>query len=76
MSKITRRKIHLFGKVWAYYIGSGGSIIIWDPDNKKHVTDMSEVSGWSWTDIERGFWKRYFSITPGMVKKYIEYKLL
>lgn len=72
---MTRRKVHLFGKTWEYYIGRG-TIVIWGPDNKKYVTNFSEVSGWSWTDIERGTWKRYFSITPQMIKDFIEYKLL
>jgi hypothetical protein len=75
MSKKSKRKIHLFGKVWEYIIGNG-RIVIWSPDGKKYLTDMSEVSGWSWTDIERGTWKGYFSITPQMIKDHIEYKIL
>ena len=76
MSKKTRRKIHLFGKVWEYIISKGGGIVIWGPDGKKYLTDMSEVSGWDWNAIERGTWKKYFSITPSMIKHYIEFNLV
>jgi len=74
--KQTRRRIHLFNKVWEYYISRGGNILIWGPDGEKHTTDMSKVSGWNWNEIERGTWKRYFSITPAQIKHYIEYNLI
>jgi len=75
MAKKAKRKVHINNEVWTYTIGHG-RIVIWGPDGKKYLTDYSEVSGWNWNDIERGTWKKYFSITPKLIKNYIEWKLL
>lgn len=60
------RKITVDGQVYRYKVGRGAVKV----DGMPHV-DFSRLTGWSWNDIERGTWKRYFSITPRHVRQFI-----
>lgn len=57
---------------WRY----GKSVQIRDKDGKGYRPFLTEVTGWSWNDIERGHWKRYFSLRPEQVANYIREKIL
>ena len=65
------RKINIQGREYKYKIGKGDIVII-TPSNKKHITNQSIVSGISWENLERGYWKGWFKgVTPSMIKQYI-----
>lgn len=66
------RKLHVRSEIWEYKIGKN-AIQLFSPDGKKHVTSQSEVTGMSWDDLERGYWKGWFKgVTPSQVKTWIE----
>lgn len=70
--KNRQRKLHIDGCIWTYHVGDV-YIGIWSPEGKKFLTDISEVSGWPWDDIERGKWKgNWKGISPSMVKNFIK----
>ncbi len=56
-----------------YWLYRRSKVIIWAGE-KKHVYSDSEVTGWSSDSIERGQWKRYFSITPVHIANWIKEK--
>jgi len=64
------RKIVVDDKTYWWLIG-GAYIIIWDEEKKKYFFNLSEFTGWSWNEIERGHWKGYFSIKPKFVAEQI-----
>jgi len=64
------RKIVVYDKHY-WWLLARSRIVIWTEEKVKHVFDLSEFTGWSWDDIERGIWKRYFSITPKYVAEQI-----
>lgn len=66
-----KRKVHIGTEVWEYRLGKG-SAVIFHPNGYKTVVDYSQLTGKSWDDIERGHWKKYFSVTPRDVAAYIE----
>lgn len=67
-----KRKIHIDEEEWIYRIGRQ-FIVIWSPNNNKYLTNLSEVSGLSWSNIERNIWKgNWKGIKPSEIKKYIE----
>lgn len=75
MPKRKFRKIHFEDEIWEYKIKPSCVIII-SPERVNHRIDMSTFTGWSWHDIERGQWKKYFPpIKPSYVKEYIEKNL-
>lgn len=41
-------------------------------DNVKKVIDLSDFTGLSWDELERGQWKRWLKITPGYVADWIK----
>lgn len=65
------RTVHIDEQEWLYKIGRI-NIVIQSPDGIKHVTDMSEISGLSWSEIEKGTYKGWFHITPQQIKTYIQ----
>jgi len=65
------RRLVINDQEYRYRIGSGGVRIV-TPDGKNISVDMSTFSGWTWNDIERGYWKRYFKVTPKDVRNWIE----
>jgi|TARA_Y100000310_G_C20691033_1_gene822213 hypothetical protein len=66
------RKLQRSNGLWQYKIGVGG-IVIFTPENKRILTNQSKVSGLSWDNLERGYWKRWFKgITPKHIDKFID----
>jgi hypothetical protein len=66
------RKIVLKDGVWQWSIGKE-NIVIKAPNGRKILTNKSEVSGRTWTDLELDAWKENtFSFTPKIIKEYIE----
>lgn len=64
------RKVHIANKIYEYSIGMQ-HIRIKTPEGKILSPNFSEVTGLNWDNIERGIWKRYFSIKPQQIKDYI-----
>ncbi len=61
---------------WQYRIGSG-DIVIFSPNDSRYLTNQSEVTGMSWDNLERGYWKGWFKgIGPGDIRKWIEEHIL
>lgn len=69
------RKVHIDDKEWKYLI-IGSMIVIRTPDNKKHVTDMTEAFNMTNDEVEKGLYKGWLHIGPGDIKKYIQENLL
>lgn len=68
------RKLHLDDGVYSYKIGKQ-NIVIRLPNGQKKLTNLSEVSGRSWEDIERVIHKnrkRGFSVYPHEIKAYLQ----
>ena len=57
--------------VFKYKVGKTRVNIIL-PDGSRVYPSLSEVSGLSWDEVERGQWKRWFSVTPSMLADYIK----
>lgn len=72
--KKTRRKIHFPDETYEYLIYRGDTIVVWDPQGKKHITNSSVVTGRSWDVLERGHHKRTCDawIQPHHIKAWIE----
>lgn len=64
------RKIVVNGKTY-YWLYKRSKIIIWSDDGTKHVYSDSDVTGMTSDNIERGRWKKWFSIGPGDIAKWI-----
>jgi len=79
--KALRRQIHLPSGVWTWEMRRI-QILIRNPDGSKTWTvTHSEMTGWSWYELERAHWKRAgnrpvheggHQITPKVVKDWIE----
>jgi len=66
------RKIHIDGDEYTYKIGTHG--VEWrDLEGKRHFTDMSTLTGWSWDELERSRYKGFLppQIEPSDVRKLI-----
>lgn len=76
MSGKRKRTVHIDGAEWTYMVGRD-FIHIWAPDGTKYVTDESKVTGWTWDDLERAYWKKYAKgVGPGLIKQWIQNNLL
>jgi hypothetical protein len=64
------KKIHTDEGVYQYQVGRQ-NVLLFDPKGTKSVIPLSDISGLSWDQIERGKWKRWFSVTPSMVRDFI-----
>lgn len=62
-SKELRRKsyyiVHIKGRVWQYKVGKT-YIVIYSPWGKKYLTDHSKVTGRTWQDIEKSYYKNHY----------------
>lgn len=65
------RELNLNGQVFKYKVGKTYVNIVLPDGSRVHPT-LSEVSGLSFDEVERGQHKRWFSVTPSMLKNYIE----
>ncbi len=64
------RELTVGGQVFKYKVGKTCINIVLPDGSRVHPT-LSEVSGLSWDEVERGQWKKWFSVTPGMLKSYL-----
>lgn len=64
------RKIVVDGKTY-FWLYKHSRVIIWSDDGHKHVYYDSEVTGMTPPDVERGKNKKWFSLTPFAVAKWI-----
>lgn len=62
------RKLHINGEVW-HWKHNGSNNIVVSPERKKYVVSDYKIPG-AYVD------DHYYSITPGMVKEYIEGNLI
>lgn len=69
------RKLVLDFGIWQWKVGRS-NVVIQSPEKKKIVVDFSKLTGFDWSTIERGIYKRYFKITPQCIREYIETKIL
>lgn len=72
MSK-SYRNISVGGTDYKYKVGRS-HVDIRPPEGARMTPDLTEVTGLTWNEIERGTWKRYFSVTPQQIREYIEGK--
>jgi predicted RNA-binding Zn ribbon-like protein len=73
---MSQGKIHFGSEVWTWTAGKG-TVAIRDENRKKFAVPMTEITGCSWTEIERSRWKqtRWCEVTPAKVRNYIEREL-
>ncbi len=69
------RKIVVGEQEFHYQVGRS-YINIRLPDGSRVTPSLPEVTGLSWDEVERGQWKRWFSVTPANIREYIENHLL
>jgi hypothetical protein len=69
------RKITVGGLDFQYKVGKTCVNIIRPCGCRVHPT-LSEISGLPVSEVERGQHKRWFSVTPSMLREYIEKNLL
>lgn len=69
------REITVGGQDFRYKVGRTCVNIVLPDGSRVHPT-LSEVSGLSVYEVERGQHKRWFSMTPSMLGDYIEKNLL
>lgn len=72
MSRKSWRKIVVDGVEYKWIYGKT-TVVIRDADNA--VVDkvlLTKLTGWSWADIERAQYKRYFKITPVQIADWIQ----
>lgn len=52
-------------------------VVIQEPNRKKYVVNMTDVTGCTWPELERSRWKqtRTCEVTPAKVRRYIEKNL-
>ena len=71
MSRRSKRKIVIGETEWSYIIG--GSMVVArnkvSPETRKIY--LTELTGWTWDDIERRTYKRYFHITPSQIANWL-----
>ncbi len=73
---MAKKKKSFYRIIWVgsvayqYRIGSGYVKIRGYPP-----IDLSTFTGISWDQIEKGKWKKWFSITPSDIKEFIEKKI-
>jgi hypothetical protein len=69
------RKITVGGQDFEYKVGKT-CVNITLPNGSRVYPTLSEISGLPVSEVERGQWKKWFSVTPSMLKDYIEKNLL
>ena len=65
------RKIVVDGQPYRWRGGRGGHLSVRGPDGKGCNAPLTQVTGWSWDNIERGHHKRYFCLTPRVVENFV-----
>ena len=69
------RRITVGGQDFKYNVGRTCVNIVRPDGSRVHPT-FSEISGLSVYEVERGQHKKWFSVTPSMLRDYIEKNLL
>lgn len=64
------RKLIVNDKQYEYRIGKQNTVIRYN--GKSVIVDHREMIGIDWNDIERGRWKKWFSIKPKDIVEYIQ----
>lgn len=67
------RKIVVDGAMWRYRIGRSG--VEARTPSRKFYDQLPAVTGMTWYDIERGQWKRWFSVTPKTIAEWIRQRV-
>lgn len=70
MSK--QRTINIDGRIWYWKVGRTNVVARAQDTNEKRVVDFSKLTGMDWCSIEKGMWKRWFKVTPGMVADWLK----
>jgi hypothetical protein len=66
------RKIIVDGKLWWWKYIKSNVVAYLDETKEKRVIDLRTLTGLSWDQIERGHWKKYFSVTPKDIEKWLK----
>ncbi|MFZ3482041.1 hypothetical protein [Sphingomonas sp. 3-13AW] len=68
------RRLIIRGETWGWRFGR--EISIATPRGGRFKVDLPTFNGVGWDEVERGFRKKYFGITPSQVVEYINRTLL
>lgn len=72
MSRKSWRKIVVDGVEYKWIYGHT-TVVIRDADNAVVAKPLlTEITGWSWADIERAQYKSYLKITPVQIADWIQ----
>jgi hypothetical protein len=66
------RLITVNGKRWTYRVGRTNIAARAVGSNEKHVVDLSQYTGLSWDEIEKGHRKRWFKVTPAGIADWLK----
>ena len=70
MTMRTMRKLTVGGQDYRYKVGKTHVNIVL-PDGSRVYPSFSEISGLSFDEVERGLYKKWFSVTPSMLADFI-----
>lgn len=71
-----KRKIHIGKDIWTYQMSHSGVKVRTPDRTKSFYVDAAVVAKTDQYNWERGLWKGYSRLTPGMVRDYIMENLL
>lgn len=64
------RLLRVEGVLYRYKVGES-YVDIRRPDGSRLTPNFQELTDLSWSEIEKGIRKRWFSITPGLLSDYL-----
>ncbi|MHA2062875.1 MAG: hypothetical protein ACXABY_00640 [Candidatus Thorarchaeota archaeon] len=65
------RKVVVDSGEWKWKLGRNSVIARHVETKESRVVDLSALTGLSWGDVERGFWKGGLSITPRFIAAWL-----
>ncbi len=66
------RKIVVNGKTWWWRYGHTVVAFTNEEPKETRKVDLRTLTGMTWTDIERGHWKRWFKLTPKDIATWLQ----
>lgn len=67
------REMVVDGVRYYFKIGRSNVKIIYS-DHKSEVIEFPALTGLTWTEIERGRWKKWFAVKPAMIEHWIRHQ--
>ena len=66
-----RRPITVGGMNWRYRVGKHYCVAKAEDTGEGRKISLADLTGMSWSDVDRGQWKRWFHVTPKQVADWL-----